>query len=222
MATALGHPFTVAQARLWELGMRSNQGYDDLASIATDLLHYCTAQKFPIFAGVAQGMLGKLTGDPALVLEGAAAAATSGSMAMAPVMGYYLADAQRQAGQLADALASIDGALAVAAATGQLFLDSDLHGLKGETILADATRPVAERRTAAESCFRRAIEIAEAQENRMGQLRAANGLARLMRDGGRDGEARALLAPLYAWFSDGFDAPALRDASRLLAELGPA
>jgi tetratricopeptide (TPR) repeat protein len=220
VATSLGHPFTLAQARLWELAIRVNRADDDLEGMATDLLLYCQAQKFPAFAGAAQGILAKLTGDPALALEGVASAATTGSMVLAPVMGCYLAEAQLEVGQLADALASIDAALDLAAATVQPFLDGHMLALKGEAIRADATRPVAERRSDAESCFRRGIEIAGAQENRMFQLRAANCLARLLHGDGRDGEARALLAPLYGWFSEGFDTFDLRETRRLLAELG--
>ena len=219
VATSLGHPFTLAQARLWELAIRVNRADDDLEGMATDLVRYCEAQKFPAFAGAVQGILGRLTGNPALVLDGVASAATTGSMALAPIMGCYLAEAQLEVGQLADALAAIDGALELAAATVQPFLDGHMLALKGEVILADAARPVAERRSAAESCFRRGIEIAGAQENRMFQLRAANCLARLLHGDGRDGEARALLAPLYGWFSEGFDTFDLREARRLLAEL---
>lgn len=218
-ATELGHPFTLAQSRLWALAIRVDRGDENLEGIATDLWRTCVKQKYPAIAGAAQGILGKLTGDPAVVFEGIATASTTGSMLMAPIMGFYLADAQYQSGNPADALATIDGALDIATATGQVCYDSHLNRLKGETILADDARPVKERRAAAEACFRLATDIAGEQEDRMFQLRAANCLARLLRDDGRDAEARVLIRPLFDWFEEGFDVPDLREAAALLADL---
>ena len=72
----------------------------------------------------------------------------------------------------------------------------------------------------AEACFRRAVEIARAQGARWWELRAAVSLARLLRDQGRRAEARDLLAPVYGWFTEGFDLPDLREAGALLDTLG--
>jgi hypothetical protein len=97
-------------------------------------------------------------------------------------------------------------------------MDGPLHRLRGECILADDTQPVAARRDAAEACFRTAIDIARAQEARPYELRAALRLARLLAVTGRAEEGRALVAPLYEWFTEGFDAPDLRDARAFLAD----
>ena len=72
----------------------------------------------------------------------------------------------------------------------------------------------------AEGCFHRAIEIARSQKARSWELRAATSLARLWRDQGRRNEARSLLAPIYGWFTEGFDTADLKDAKALLDELG--
>ena len=72
---------------------------------------------------------------------------------------------------------------------------------------------------AAEACFRRAIEIARAQQAKSWELRAATSLARLLRDQSRQAEARDLLAPVYGWFTEGFDTLDLKEANALLAEL---
>ena len=72
----------------------------------------------------------------------------------------------------------------------------------------------------AESCFHRAIEIARSQKAKSWELRAATNLAGLWRDEGRTDEARELLAPVYDWFTEGFDTADLKDAKALLDELG--
>ena len=72
----------------------------------------------------------------------------------------------------------------------------------------------------AEDSFRTALVIAREQGTRGYELRAATSLARLWADQGRQGEARELLAPLYSWFTEGFDTADLKEAKQLLDELG--
>ena len=72
----------------------------------------------------------------------------------------------------------------------------------------------------AEACFRRAVEVAQRQGAKLLQLRAAASLARLWQSQGRFRQARELLAPLYDWFTEGFDTADLKDAKALLDELG--
>ncbi len=71
----------------------------------------------------------------------------------------------------------------------------------------------------AESCFRRALEIAGKQEAKSFELRAATNLARQLRDQGRPDEARGIIEPVYDWFTEGFDTADLKDARALLDEL---
>ncbi len=81
--------------------------------------------------------------------------------------------------------------------------------------------PFLQLRSVAESerCFRRALEIARGDEAKFEELQAATSLARLLRDQGRRDEARALLQPVYDWFTEGFDTADLKDAKALLDEL---
>ena len=79
--------------------------------------------------------------------------------------------------------------------------------------------PETDEHTAAEASFRDAIALAQRQGARLFELRASTSLARLWRDQGRRKEARALLAPIYGWFTEGFDAPDLKEAKALLDEL---
>ena len=71
----------------------------------------------------------------------------------------------------------------------------------------------------AEPCLLRAITVAREQAAKFWELRAATSLARLWRDQGKYGEARDVLAPIYTWFTEGFDTPVLEEAKTLLEEL---
>jgi predicted ATPase len=72
---------------------------------------------------------------------------------------------------------------------------------------------------AAERSYREALTLAHRQSTKLWELRAATSLARLWRDQGKRTEARDLLAPIYGWFTEGFDTPVLQDAKALLDEL---
>ena len=100
---------------------------------------------------------------------------------------------------------------ATSAATGETWLDSELRRRKGELLHADTE--------AAECELRAAIDIARTQSAKLFELRAAMSLARLLSAQKRHAEAQDLLAPIYAWFTEGFDRPDLQEASTLLVEL---
>jgi predicted ATPase len=87
--------------------------------------------------------------------------------------------------------------------------------LKGELLLRQSDTHAAETRI----CFERAIEIARTQGAKWFELRATMSLARLLAQQGRRDEARAMLAEIYNWFTEGFDTPDLIDAKALLDEL---
>ena len=79
----------------------------------------------------------------------------------------------------------------------------------------------AQNPAAAEHCFGKALAIARQQGTKFWEVRAAMSMARLWRDQGKRDEARALLAPVYGWFTEGLDTRDLREAKALLAELAP-
>jgi predicted ATPase len=72
----------------------------------------------------------------------------------------------------------------------------------------------------AEACLQRALDVARHQEAKSLELRAAMSLSRLWQQQGKRAEARALLAPIYGWFTEGFDTADLQEAKALLDELG--
>jgi predicted ATPase len=126
-----------------------------------------------------------------------------------------LAQAHAALGQLPEAMIAVQTALAIGEQTGQPLLDAELHRGRGEVLLAGSAGDAAN----AEALFRRAIEIARAQEARSFELRAVMSLARLLRTQERVDEARALLGPVYAWFTEGFETRDLVEAKALLDEL---
>jgi predicted ATPase len=91
---------------------------------------------------------------------------------------------------------------------------ADLHRIEGELWAASGASD-----TEVEACFAEALALAQQQGAKSFELRAATSLARLWREQGRREEARALLAPVYGWFTEGFDTPDLRAANALLADL---
>ena len=116
---------------------------------------------------------------------------------------------------MVDAIRSVDSGFALSAERHAPLWDAELHRLKGEIFLQMPDRAEDD----AETLFRTAIDIARDQEARSLELRAATSLARLWQKQGKKAEARELLAPVYDWFTEGFDTPDLKDAKALLEEL---
>jgi len=111
-------------------------------------------------------------------------------------------------------LTLLDDALRIVERTGERWFAAELNRHKGQLLLRQG------HPEAAEELYRKALSVAEEQEAKLWELRAATSLARLSGDQGRREEARDLLAPVYGWFTEGFDTPDLKEAKALLGELG--
>ena len=109
---------------------------------------------------------------------------------------------------LAEALTLVD-------TTGERWYEPELYRLKGELLLQQSSDNQAE----AETCFHHALEIARNQQAKSFELRAATSLARLWQQQGKRQEAHDLLAPVYHWFTEGFDTADLQEAKALLEAL---
>jgi predicted negative regulator of RcsB-dependent stress response len=129
-----------------------------------------------------------------------------------PVYYSLLARAYQRAGLTEPALAALQQALAEAEHTQEHWWDAELHRLRGELLLAQGATPAA-----AEGAFQQASTIAQAQQARCLELRAALSLARLWQRQGRAQAGRQLLEPLYAWFREGLETPDLAAAREFLA-----
>ena len=93
--------------------------------------------------------------------------------------------------------------------------EAEIHRMAGEIALKSPERD----RAKAQAYFERALAVARQQQAKSWELRAAMSMARLWRDQGKRDEARELLAPVYGWFTEGFDTRDLKDAKALLDEL---
>jgi predicted ATPase len=132
-----------------------------------------------------------------------------------PLCAVLLAEVEADAERIEAAVAILDDTLADAERTGLHHFDAEVHRQRGELLFRDTPNDTA----AAEVALTRAIEIARSQRTRTFELRASTSLARLWCDQGKRTEARDLLAPIYSWFTEGFDTPDLKEAAALLAEL---
>ena len=122
------------------------------------------------------------------------------------------AEACQKAGRPDDGLRALTEALTVADKHDGHAFEAEIHRLKGELLLRqDDSNP-----TEAQSCFERSIEIARIQSAKSLELRATMSLARLLAKRGKREEARAMLAEIYNWFTEGFDTADLKDAKALL------
>jgi predicted ATPase len=129
-----------------------------------------------------------------------------------------LARALGNAGRPEEGLAVLSAeARSFVARSGERYQEAEFRRVEGELLLALATPD----RARAEAAFRHALEISREQGAKWFELRAATSLARLLRDLDRSDEARALLQPIYDWFTEGFDTADLKDARALLDELEP-
>ena len=124
-----------------------------------------------------------------------------------------LAEGYWKNGQVEEGLSVLAEALDFVEKTDERFYEAELYRLKGEMTLQQS------KVEDAETCFQTAIEIAQKQSAKSWELRAAMSLARLWQEQGKNDEARELLAPVYNWFTEGFDTADLKEAKALLEEL---
>jgi predicted ATPase len=119
------------------------------------------------------------------------------------------------AGSPRDALEALAEAVTRAEKSDERYCEAEIHRLRGELLLAQSANDW----TGAEASFRQALDVARRQEAKSLELRAATSLARLWRSQGKADDARDLLAPVYDWFTEGFDTVDLKAAKHLLDEL---
>ncbi len=126
-----------------------------------------------------------------------------------------LAEAYAQVGQIEEGLAVLNEAFTFVDKTGERVCEAELHRLNGELLL----QQFSDNHTEAETCFHQAITIAQNQQAKSWELRAATSLSRLWQSQNKRKEAYDLLAPVYEWFTEGHSTADLIDAKSLLDEL---
>ncbi len=172
-------------------------------ALATQLRGYSLAAQGQVREGIGQ------------MRQALAAVSAIGREAHAPYFRALLAEALGQVGQAEDGLDLLDEALAFIDKTSERFWEAEVYRLKGELLLMRS----AKNRAAADAAFNQAIAIARRQEAKVLELRATTSLARLWGERNKRAQAQALLAPVYGWFTEGFDTADLKEAKVLLDEL---
>src|SRR5262249_40167977 len=147
-----------------------------------------------------------------IITSGIAAWRSTGATMFLPMWLTHLAAAYADLGQLDDGLRCVGEAMSAVETTGERWCEAEVYRVTGEiALMADALK--------AETHFDRALAVARQQQAKSWELRAAMSLARLWRDQGKPQQARELLAPVYNWFTEGFDTLDLKEAKALLEEL---
>jgi predicted ATPase len=194
----------------------------ELEGLATEAVALADEHGLAMFRGQAmafQGWALLQRGEPQAAVgrisDGLAAARATQAHIFEPIFLGFLAEALARAGAIPEGLKVVAEGLELADGSGQNWADAELYRLRGNLLIGSPSPDQAE----AEASFRTALAIARQQGTRGFELRAAVSLARLLCDQGRRTEARGLLAPVYGWFSQGFDTQDLINAKALLDDL---
>jgi predicted ATPase len=171
------------------------------------------------FGMIHQGCVSALTGKASegvqMITSGIAALRSKGTTMWVPLHLSFLMRAFATLGQFDDSWRCIGEAMTAVETTGERWAEADINRIAGEIALK-SPEPDAVK---AEAYFERALAVARQQQAKSWELRAAISMARLWRDQGKRDEARDLLAPVYGWFTEGFDTLDLKEARALLDEL---
>jgi predicted ATPase len=219
----LGHLTTLANARMYACFLAQLCREDRTArDQAEALAALATEQKFPHFVaaatalrGWARAEAGEVEAGLAHLRQGFAEWREMGGRHWEPYFLGLQAETQGRVGQVSEALVLVKQALEEAERTVGGWFEAELHRLHGEALLRTEQPNMRE----AEACFRLALSVAQKQSAKWWELRAARSLARIWADRGERRKAHDLLAPVYGWFTEGFETADLKDARWLLGEL---
>jgi predicted ATPase len=249
LAHEQAHPFTLALTLVTMVILQHMRREEEpTCEYVQASVELSTEYGFPYLAAINTILQGweraRLAPDAVALMQMREALATLraiGGEVLRPSLLALLADAYARNGQRAAGLGILEEALVTAEEHTERFYAAELHRLKGEFCLQQwreaGTQPAPRAidqghvadggatsqsplQTEAEACFQSALHIAQCQRAKMLELRAAMSLARLWQQQGKRAAARALLAPIYHWFTEGFDTADLQEARALLEELG--
>jgi predicted ATPase len=224
-ARRLGHRYTLAIALALSLpqyciGGRAAHSPSEALRRSKELEVLSTQHGLSSFLGNAmvwRGLSLAALGNPQqgveVIKQGIAAMRASGVSSFIPYSITQLADAYGMAGQPAAGLEWLGEAISIIEATGERWYEAEIRRLRGDLLRAAGDD------TTAEASFRDAIAVASKQQAKLFELRASTSLSRLRCDRGKRTEARELLAPVYGWFTEGFDTLDLKEAKALLEQL---
>jgi adenylate cyclase len=223
LAQALGHPYSLAFGLTWVTMLHQARGEEAATQErAETLITLCTEQVVPYWlAGgrVLQGWVlaerGQAEAGIAQMCQGLAAWQVTGAEIILPYHLSLLAETHGRRDQAAEGLSVLTKALSLAERHEERWWEAELHRLTGDLCLKQAVPDVSQ----AEACFQQALAVAHRQQAKSLELRAAISLSRLWQHQGNRAAAYDLLAPVYGWFTEGFDTADLQEAKALLEDL---
>ncbi len=222
-AEGASHALSIGVTYLWPVVIRClRREPKQTLEAAETVIAYSSEQTLPfirgfgmLFGGWALSELGRSEEGIARMNRGLEEWQATGSGFFVPLFLALLAEGYQKCGKIEEALDTLSNAFDVVEHGGENMWTSELLRLRAMCLLSLSSSNAPE----AEAAFRDAMEVAKRQNARSLELRAATSLARLWRTQGRTTEARDLVAPVYGWFTEGFDTADLTDAKTLLDEL---
>jgi predicted ATPase len=220
LAESIAHPYSLALALGFVAGLHLNRREPEVAlRLVNRAEALASEQRFtiPVQPGILRG--------PALALQGAtddaifclrealAELERRGATLYRPYGLAFLAEVLARRGEYTPALVALNDGFNSMKATGERWWEAELHRVNGIVLVA------LNKLEESQAAFEEALRVARHQKAKSLELRAAMSLARLWRDQGKVQQARELLAPVYGWFTEGFDTRDLKEAKALLEEL---
>jgi predicted ATPase len=185
------------------VALSNEQGFPQWAAWGTSLRGWALTIQGQGEAGIVQ------------IRQGITAWRATGAAVVVPYFCTVLAEVSAHLGHMEDGLQALAEAHTLVEQHDERWWEAEVHRLRGVLLLRQPGTPQAE----AESCFQQALDVARRQEAKSLELRAAMSLSRLWQQQGRRDEARELFAPIYTWFTEGFDTADLQEAKGLLDTL---
>jgi predicted ATPase len=223
LAHELAHPYNLAQVRVHAAFV--SQYRRDVPAVhehAEAAVALATAQGFPLWAawgtslrGWALALRGQGEAGLAQLRQGIAAYRATGAALGVPYLCTMLADVADRLGHPAAGLQALAEAHTLVEQHEERTWEAEVARLRGVLLLRQPGTPPAE----VETWLRRALDVARRQQAKSLELRAAMSLSRLWQQQGKRDDARELLAPVYGWFTEGFDTADLQEAKALLEAL---
>jgi predicted ATPase len=223
LARELEHPLSLAMALYFAARLHLFRGEAHVArDQAEALIALSTEHTLPQYVALGRFTLGWTLAAQGqddegmtLLCQGVTDVRAMGNRVTPPAFLPVLAAVSGALGQVDAGLPMVTEALALVEQTGVRWYEAETYRIKGTLLLHQADPDAAQ----AEACFQEALVIARRQEAKAWELRAATSLARLWQSQDKRQEAHDLLAPVYDWFTEGFDTADLKDAKQLLGEL---
>ncbi len=206
---------TLGSLPLWLVGDNAALGERaaELVAVASEQDFALWGAQGTIYRGWVKVKKGDVKEGISLLRSGASAYRVTGAVLLNAYYNTLLARACEIAGRVEEGLTLLDEASQIVERTEERWFAAEVNRHKGQMQLRRGHTGVAE------ALYRKALSIAQEQEAKLWELRAATSLARLWGEQGRRTEARELLAPVYGWFTEGFDTADLIEARALLDEL---